>query len=543
MRISDLSIRKKMFAVFASISAAIIFLIFFIMNQLNHVNDSLVEFAETTVPSVVLVKNTQNEVITLRKDQFSLLPNIDHPQLINWIQGIVDSEKRINTYLSEYESGLWDDNDKQAYTQVTQAWQHYLNQSQEFIPALKRRDIDKANHIVLSSLGSFQKLQAALSNLEKLNQSYMTSDKATSNQRVEDTRLYAFVGVILLLGFMIGMGSLLSRQVCNPLELVMELAHKISSGDLTHRIARDKIGNDEMGQLADSFQQMQDKLLALIEQISSTATQLSASIEEVSAISEQTSQGMNEQQNQLNLIATAMNQMQATVNDVANNTEEASQSARNATSDAEEGRTVVQLSIENIQKAQRVIQQTGEMVEQLEQDSSNISMVVDVIQSIAEQTNLLALNAAIEAARAGEQGRGFAVVADEVRTLAGRTQSSTEEIVSIIDKLQSRSKTAVQGTNNSCELILRCVEQTEQTGNTIGQITASINDMAAMSIQIASACSEQSSVSEELQRNVEHINQFSGEVATGSSQTAQACMQLSQLAVNMQDVIRQFKIV
>lgn len=287
---------------------------------------------------------------------------------------------------------------------------------------------------------------------------------------------------------------------------------------------------------------MQQELLQLVEKIASASVQLASSIDEVSAVSEQTSQGMINQQSQLAMVATAMNQLQATVNEVASNTEEASCAATNASTTTRQGVGGVNEAASQIDYAQHVIEDAGSLVAQLEKDSNDINMVVDVIKNIAEQTNLLALNAAIEAARAGEQGRGFAVVADEVRTLAGRTQSSTEEIVRIIEQLQQRAKKAVEATTQSCEAIVTCNTQASSVGGILDGIGNSIDNIASMNIQIASACSEQSSVSEELQRNVDHIHCSSIEVATGSAQTAQACVELSQLAANMRNIILQFKV-
>ncbi|MCG9611502.1 methyl-accepting chemotaxis protein [Vibrio harveyi] len=541
MKLSNLSIKSKISALILIISAAVIALSFFFNSQIKLIDGKMSEFSDTTVPSILLVKNIEIEVGILRKDEFSLLTNVNHAEFKTWLKGLDESESKIDSYIEQYGKTLWDQRDRDAFNRVNDAWEKYRSFKEKYSALLLTKQIDEANAMLLDGFPAFQALSIAIKNLVELNQTYIKEDIDSTHVVVTDAITYGIVAIVALLALGFSLGLFLTKQICSPLNYVVEMASKIASGDLTYQLPRNKIGNDELGILADACIDMQAKLLSLVDSISSTTAQVSTATEEVSAISEQTSSGMDEQQQQLNLIATAMNEMQATVNDVANNTEAASETANGASNDAKQGLEVVQECISQINEASVAIQSVGTMVSELEQDASNISVVVDVIQDIAEQTNLLALNAAIEAARAGEQGRGFAVVADEVRTLASRTQSSTEEIVSIISKLQNCSKTAVSATNNSNDLIQVCVEQAQNAGATIGQIEQSVDNIAEKSIQIASACSEQSSVTEELHRNVEHINQFSSEVATGSRQTAVACRDLSELAVGLQEIVSQFK--
>lgn len=537
-----LTVKNRILGIITLISISVILLSTFFYQQIKGIEEQLIIFSETTVPSVVLVKNIGNSALTLRKDQFSLLPNVNHPKIQQWVKDLDIIINDVDVALAKYKQGLWDERDVTAYNDLEKSWLEYKSVSRQFSQLLSEEKITAANEYLLNSYSSFSKVSKSLSQLEALNKNYMDEDNVAAHQKVTDALTYGVGAISVILIFMFSSSAILIRQISVPLNLVKEVAIKIAAGDLAYKLPREKIGNDELGELADACENMQDKLLRLVGSLSNTALQVSTSIEEFSAISAQTSHGMNEQQDQLNLIATAMNQMQSTVNDVATNTELASKSASDVKGEASNGLDVVHLCIERTHKAQSVIEDTGKMVTDVAQDTNNISVVVDVIQDIAEQTNLLALNAAIEAARAGEQGRGFAVVADEVRTLASRTQASTEEIIEIIGKLQSRSKAAVEATHNSSELIDACVKQAQAAGESIKEIEKGVDNIAEMSLQIASACSEQSSVTEELNRNVVHINQSSSEVAQGAEETTQACHDLTKLATGLQDIVTKFKI-
>lgn len=542
MSFKDFNIKNKIAIVFIAIMMVVICQVSFFLKQMDHVRDALLEFADATVPSVLSVKDMQINIEEIRRDQYALVANPQHDLVPIWHQNMDNFENEINQRLNLYREGLWDDNDRAAFANLEKHWKAYTQQLNHFRILMDTGKIAQANSLTVDGYELYQSTFNAMTELEKLNQGYIAADKQVANDRVSETFVLSIISVVGVIGFMLLTSWLLTKQICTPLNLVMDLARHITNGDLTQKIDRTKIGNDELGELADTCHQMQMNLQQMVEQIVSAATQLATSIEEVSAVSVQTEQGMINQQNQLTLVATAMTQLQATVNEVASNTEEASCAATNASDTAREGAGGVGVALNQIVHAQSVIEETGTMVAQLEKDSSDISMVVDVIQNIAAQTNLLALNAAIEAARAGEQGRGFAVVADEVRTLAGRTQSSTEEIVRIIEQLQQRAKSAVVGTTESCDNIGICKTQASTVGGIIEGISSSVENIASMNIQIASACSEQSSVSEELQRNVDSIHHSSIEVAAGSTQTAQACVELSQLAANMQTIIQQFKV-
>jgi len=543
MTYKNLSVGKKIAVVFAAIAAIIIAFGVFLMSELKLVREGTVNFTDSTLPSVLSVEALKYEIASNRTTQFfTLTHRNDVEEMKSTLQRTQRDSQRIERMLESYGATVASDHERQIFMRVNNAWGRYADAINVFESASEKNDFIKAEQVLINTYSQFNELMIALDGLRDLNLDFVANNRTDMLASIARVITLTFSCIFGLLILMVIMNVFLTRQICLPLNLVMMLSGEIASGNLTHYLKRDEIGNDELGMLADSCVKMQDNLRGLVEDIVAAVTQLSAAVEEVSAVSEQSSQGMKQQQDEITMVATAMDQMKATVADVASNTEVASISATSANDEAKLGSKDVQQNIESILKVSQEIENAGELVDQLEKESTNISIVVDVIRGIADQTNLLALNAAIEAARAGEQGRGFAVVADEVRTLAGRTQDSTSEIVSIIDKLQKSASEAKEATSGSCSMIQECVTQSHTTGETIHKIEQTVAQIADMSLQIASACSEQDSVTEELGRNIESIHQSSTEVAVGANQTAKASVELSQLAANLQSMMSRFRV-
>lgn len=333
---------------------------------------------------------------------------------------------------------------------------------------------------------------------------------------------------------------LVVRSMHAQLQLPIRAAEAIGNKDLSPKPVDD--GNNEFGELSRLIDNMRLNIHHVVGQIVESSTQLSSASEEVSAISVQSSASMRSQQEQLSSLSVAMEEMRATSADIASNAENSAHATNGAAENAKIGGEAIQRSITAIRSVEEEMNVTTDSIHKLVEESQRIGSIVDVINSIADQTNLLALNAAIEAARAGEQGRGFAVVADEVRSLATRTQQSTGEIGAIISRLQEQASAAEVTMNVSVEKMVQGVEAVSRSGDVISDMNRAVTDIFDMSTQIASATEQQTAVSEELGNNMGHITQAANEVTEGAEQTTRASEELASLACQLQGITSQFKL-
>ena len=357
------------------------------------------------------------------------------------------------------------------------------------------------------------------------------SAQARSLQLIS-TLLALLVGVIAAL--------VITRQITRPIQETLAVVERIASGDLSHNIQVTR--RDELGVLQQGIQRMGTTLRELISGIRDGVTQIASAAEELSAVTEQTSAGVNSQKIETDQVATAMHEMTATVQEVARNAEQASLAAADADGQARAGDKVVAEAIAQIERLAAEVARSTDAMAHLQQESNKIGSVMDVIKAVAEQTNLLALNAAIEAARAGEAGRGFAVVADEVRGLAQRTQKSTEEIEGLVAGLQNGTQQVANVMNNSRSLTDSSVELTRKAGASLENITRTVSNIQSMNQQIAAAAEQQSAVAEEISRSIVNVRDVSEQTATASDETAKSSVELARLGSQLQQMVSHFRV-
>ncbi|WPP00551.1 methyl-accepting chemotaxis protein [Pseudomonas sp. HR96] len=383
-------------------------------------------------------------------------------------------------------------------------------------------------------------LQGSIDELVAINdQGAQASGVAADAQYQNGFNLTLVIVIIAVLGAVL-IAILFTRSITAPVRQLLDATGKIAEGNLRDEVQIN--GSDEITQLQTSTAHMQASLKGTLQHIADSSRQLAAAAEQMAAITRESNAGIQQQNLETDQAATAVNEMTAAVEEVARNAVQASQSTQASEQSAALGQDRVRETIDSIQKLSASVSQTGADIEGLAGQTRDISKVLDVIRGIAEQTNLLALNAAIEAARAGEQGRGFAVVADEVRALAHRTQSSTLEIEQMIKTIQVGATQAVNSMHRSNGEATQTLTVAHEAGAAIGAIASAVTTISQMNLLIASASEEQAQVARSVDQNLVSIKDLAVQSASGAQQTAEASGELSRLATDLSKLVGRFSI-
>ena len=541
MSLRNLNIAPRAFLGFAFIALLVIVLGVFAVSRMSIIRQSSVDMGSTQLPSVSYLGNVTENILRMRILSFRILVNREPASLLEAearIGVLNDKARKAQASYAELPAGK---DEKALYQTFSTTLDNYMQAQREMLDLSRQNKVDEMRVLINTRIKDGTDLMGE--QLNKLVAFNLEGAKAAGviAENNYNTAVNGIVIVSVVAALMtVLLAWLLTRSIVTPLNRAVQAAETIAGGNLTKTIEID--GKDEPARLLGALAAMQANLRKTIEQIAGSATQLGAAAEELSTVTEEASRGLQQQNNEIEQAATAVNEMTAAVEEVARNAVSTSEASSQSTQAAREGRNRVVETVEAIQVMTHDVQNTSVMIEGLATQGRDIGKVLDVIRAIAEQTNLLALNAAIEAARAGEAGRGFAVVADEVRALAHRTAQSTQEIEKMVAGIQNGTGEAVSSMQQSNQRTQSTLEMARAAGVALEQITQSIHLINERNLVIASASEEQAQVSREVDRNLVNIRDLATQSAAGANQTSAATHELSRLAMDLNAMVARFVI-
>lgn len=541
MSIRNMNIAPRAFLGFAFIALLVIALGFFALNRMSLIRQATVDMETNTLPSITLIGNVNESVLRLRVFSLRILVNREPEMLQESDQRIAEIVSELQTAKSAYSALPAEAEERATFQQFDATLGQYLGLLNQAVQLSRDNKVEETRAMINTSMRQTSDLMTKqLKDLVNINRASAIAGSKLAGQQYDGATV-AIIAVAVIASLMtVLLAWLLTRSIVAPLSRAVSAAQEIAAGNLTKHIEVD--GKDEPARLLEALVIMQQNLRKTIEMISGSATQLASAAEELSAVTEESSRGLQQQNDEIEQAATAVNEMTAAVEEVARNAVSTSQASEQSTDTARQGRDKVVQTVQAIQNMTQDVQTTSILVEGLAEQGRDIGKVLDVIRSIAEQTNLLALNAAIEAARAGEAGRGFAVVADEVRALAHRTAQSTREIEQMVAGIQSGTGNAVQSMALNTSRTQTTLELARAAGDALEQITEAISQINERNLVIASASEEQAQVSREVDRNLVNIRDLATQSAAGANQTSAASHELSRLAVDLNGMVARFVI-
>ncbi|WP_440812164.1 methyl-accepting chemotaxis protein [Pseudomonas syringae] len=513
--------------------------------KMGEIRETARDLEDDALASVVVADRINASMLRLRLEVRRMLSQTDPQDIATTTLTIAtlseELKKQIKLYVPFVSGENANPKEVQLFTVVSDNTDKMLVAFDEVTSLIRRNTPTEALAYLSANVTPVTRLlDGAVTGLVQLN----IDEAANSGKESEDSYQSGLTFVIFIIAAAtlatIVLAVLFTKSIVTPLRDMLRVNDTIAKGDLRSVIT--VTGKDEFSDLMRSTQVMQNNLRDTIRLIGDSSTQLASAAEEMNAVTEESSRGLLRQNNEIDQAATAVNQMTAAVDEVARNAAAASDAAKASDQSTRTGAARVTSTVDAIETLSKTVQSTSVDVERLAVQSKDISKVLEVIRTIAEQTNLLALNAAIEAARAGEQGRGFAVVADEVRALAHRTQTSTQEIEKMIGDILTGTAQATKAMSESCNQADGTLTIAHEAGAALALIAKAINEINEMNLMIATASEQQAQVARSVDGNLMSIRDLSIQSATGANQTAAASSELSVLAVDMSKLVARFSL-
>lgn len=511
------------------------------LSKMSNMNDRKNEISENWLPSIMAIANLRYNITHYRVYAVRAVADSSPAELARTEERLAEINQNLDKAIDKYEKLISEPEERTAFADLIEQKRKYMANTKTVISYVKAGKIDEARSLIEHEQNALadligKDLQALFAiNSKGADKATLNADSAYSSSKILST-----LTILISLALTAVMSYMVTKSITSPINDALEATERIASGDLTKRIESD--GQDEPARLLAGLAVMQDSLRSTIGEIANSSTQLAAATEELSSVAEDATRTLHRQNDEIQQAATAITEMSAAVDEVARNASSTSEASNESASFAKEGRTRVQQTVTSIQSMTDEVLRTSQLVEGLADQSQNIGKVLDVIRAIAEQTNLLALNAAIEAARAGEAGRGFAVVADEVRALASRTRESTQEIEEMILKVQEGSSTAVSAMRSSAEYTQHTLNQAQDAGKALEEIFSRSGLISDRNLLIATASEEQAAVAREVDRNIVTISDLSTQTAAGANQTSASANELARLATSLNNLISRFRV-
>ncbi|MBX8520076.1 methyl-accepting chemotaxis protein [Pseudomonas cichorii] len=541
MSLRNMNIAPRAFLGFAVIGTLMLILGFFALSQMSKIRVATETLAENSVPSIKSLDRFAEVSIRLRVLSYRLLVNREPDIQQKTIDLLAMRNKQIGDAQAIYEKLIADPKEQALYNQYVQLLGQYRQLEDRMKVLTRANKVDELQDLLNNEmLSNSDQMNVVLSKLVDINTEQLNDTKKQAAKEYASA-FNMVIGLLITATLLtILFAWLLTKSITRPISAALHAAETIAEGNLTRPIEVD--GTDEAGRLLLAMQTMQGKLRDTLQRISGSATQLASAAEELNAVTDESARGLSQQNNEIEQAATAVNEMTSAVEEVARNATSTSEASKSATTSAGDGRDLVVETVNAIERMSGDVQSTAELISNLAEESRDIGKVLDVIRGLADQTNLLALNAAIEAARAGEAGRGFAVVADEVRALAHRTQQSTSEIERMIGSIQGGTEQAVSSMRNSTERAESTLSIAKGAGLALETIHAAVEEINERNLVIASAAEEQAQVAREVDRNLVNIRDLSAQSTTGANQTTAASNELSRLAVDLNSMVSRFSL-